>query len=150
MRHLFNSRVEVLRLSGSMEHGTPRMEWRQIPAIVDRFLGKPGEMMCRIDLGFQRLGKDTPMPVAAGRAPDRIGVMCFSNTNLLLAGDRVRCVAGPIQGTFEIRAIPDPAVGFSLQHHVEVQVVEVAQNVVGRFPGATPDTIVIPDPDDTP
>lgn len=150
MRHLFNSRVEVLRLSGSMEHGTPRMEWKQIPSMVDPIFGRPGEMMCRIDLGFQRIGKDAPMPVAAGRAPDRIGVMCCSNTNLLLAGDRVRCVAGPITGVFEIRAIPDPAVGFSAMHHMEVQVVEVAQSTVGKFPGATPDTIVITDPDDTP
>lgn len=150
MRHLFNSRVEVLRLAGEMRHGSPRMEWSQIHAIVDPFLGRPGEMMCRIDLGFQRIGKDAPMPVAAGRAPDRIGVMCFTATNLLLAGDRVRCIAGPVHGTFEIRTIPDPAIGFSAMHHMEVQVVEVAQSVVGKFPGASPDTIVIDDPDDTP
>lgn len=139
MRHLFNSRVEVLRLAGAVTFGTPTFQWNKVDAVIDPLLGAPGELMCRLDLNFQRLGRDQPMPATAGRAPDRLGVMFFDVTDQLKAGDRVRCLTGPVTGTFEIRQVPDPAVDYSTAHHLEVQVVEVAQALVGVFPGAQPE-----------
>lgn len=111
-----------------MTNGLPQQTWQKLDSIVDPYLGEPGELMCRIDLGFQRPGKDQPMPVVAGRAPDRLGVMVFDPTTEILSGDRFRCIAGPIQGTFEIRTMPDVAAAYALAHHMEVQIVEVAQN----------------------
>jgi hypothetical protein len=137
MRHLFNSRVEVLRLSALITNGVPVTTWDKVQAVVDPFLGAPGELLCRLDLVFLRLGKDQPMPLVAGRAPDRTGVLFFTHTNDIRSGDRIRALAGPVTGTFEIRTIPDIAVGFSAGHHCEVQVVEVAQSLPGVFPGVT-------------
>lgn len=139
MRHLYNSRVEVLRLTAEMSHGTPTMSYVKISAIPDVLLGAAGELMCRLDLTFVRPGKDQPMPVVAGRAPDRVGLAFYDTTNVVKAGDLLKCVAGPIVGTFEIRVIPDVAVDFSAGHHMEVQVVETAQALVGVFPGAGPE-----------
>jgi hypothetical protein len=137
MRHLFNSRCEVLRLSGQMVDGTPTLSWTKVGGVVDPVLGTPGELMCRLDLTFQRPGKDQPMPIVAGRAPDRVGVMFFDATDNIVAGDRIHCLAGPLTGTFEIRSIPDPAVAYAAAHHGEVQVIEVSQTLPGIFPGAT-------------
>jgi hypothetical protein len=134
---LYASRVEVLRITGPLTAGTPSITWSKVDDIVDVELGEPGEMLCRLDLGFIRTGRDLPMPVTAGRAPDRTGV-CFFDPPGPRAGDRLRCIAGPVTGTFEIRAIPDPAVDFSSVHHLEVQVVEVAQALVGVFPSGSP------------
>lgn len=128
MRHLYHTRVEILRLSLSLDTpGLPTQTWQKLPSIVDTWLGTPGEMMCRIDLSFQRPGKDQPMPIVAGRAPDRVGLMFFDATTEIRSGDRFRCIDGPISGTFEIRVAPDPAADYSSAHHMEVQIVEVAQ-----------------------
>ncbi len=129
MRHLFHTRAEVLRLSQDRVNGVPTLNWVKVPAIVDPWLGVPGELQCRIDLSWMRPGKDQPMPVVAGRAPDRIGVMFFAATDAIWSGDRIRCIDGPIQGTFEIRAMPDVAADVSPAHHMEVQIIEVAQNM---------------------
>src|SRR3954447_26495968 len=138
MRHLFNSRVEVLRLSGEMVKGTPDLTWYKIDDVADAAIGTPGELMCRLDLAFIRVGKDTPMPVVAGRAQDREGVAFFDYTDGVKANDRLRCVAGPVVGTFEIRSIPDPAIGFAAVHHMEVHVIEVGQRLARRFPAQNP------------
>lgn len=127
MRWLFNTRLEVTRLSLEMVKGVPQQTWQKLDVIVDPFLGVPGEMMCRIDLQYQRPGKDLPMPVVAGRAPDRVGVMFLDATDQIRSGDRFRCLQGPVQGVFEIRVMPDPAQAYSLAHHMEVQIIEVAQ-----------------------
>jgi len=128
MRWLYHTRVEVLRLSLEMVKGIPQQTWQKVDNIIDPHLGVPGELMCRIDLGYQRVGKDQPMPVVAGRAPDRVGLMVFDATNEIVAGDRFRCLTGPIQGVFEIRSMPDVAAAYAHAHHMEVQVIEVAQN----------------------
>ncbi len=135
MRHLFNVRAEVLRLAGDIAHGTATYNWRKVDTVVDPAVGVPGEIQCRIDLAFQRPGKDQPQPVVAGRAPDRIGVMFYDTACTIKAGDRIRCITGPVTGTFDIRAVPDPAQGFADAHHMEVQVIEVAQRLPGVFPG---------------
>lgn len=139
MRHLFNSRVEVLRLSGTVQLGIPMFTWQKITDMVDPALGVAGEMRGRLDLTYQRPGKDVPMPVVAGRAPDRVGVWFFSWTKLLKAGDRLVFIDGPMEGTFELRASPDPVSGRRTVHHGEVQVIEVAQNLQGVYPGAQPE-----------
>ncbi len=133
MRHLFASRVEVYDAAITIVDGTGEISWVKTSTIVDTKLGTPGEMLCRLDLTFIRHGKDQPMAAVAGRAPDRIGVLFCGPTDNLKAGQRIRAIAGPVTGTFEIRAIPDPAVDFANVHHLEVQVVEVAQDVSG-FP----------------
>jgi len=135
VRHLYNCRVGVDELSGDIVNGSPVMRWTQLTDTLDPYLpDSPGELMCRIDLQFMRPGKDAPMPVVAGRAPDRIGVMFFDVTTAVKAGQRVRVLSGPVSGTFEIRAVPDPAVAMSAAHHMEVQIVEVAQ-ATAAFPG---------------
>lgn len=128
MRWLYSSRVEVLRLGLNIgSDGAPTQAWDPIPTIVDEVLGVPGEMMCRLDLTFQRPGKDQPMPIVAGRAPDRVGVMFFDVTDGIRSGDRFHCISGPIAGTFEMRVQADPAQDYASAHHMEVQVIEVAQ-----------------------
>ncbi len=139
MRHLYNSRAEIQRLSGELVNGTPTLTWSKITEKPDPILNTDGELLCRLDLNFVRPGKDQPMPVVAGRAPDRVGLLMFDTTNVIKAGDRVHMLAGPIVGTFEIRVIPDPAVGFAAAHHMEVQVIEVAQQLPGVFPSAQPE-----------
>lgn len=129
MRHLFSTRAELLRLVMDLTNGVPDYTWQRVDDIVDPFLGVPGELMCRIDLQFQRPGKDQPMPVIAGRAPDRVGLMFCSPTDQILSGDRLHFLDGPVQGTFELRVMPDPASGYSGAHHMEVQIIEVAQNM---------------------
>ncbi len=142
MRHLYHSRVEVRRLDGEYVNGTLTQVWKKVDTVLDPLLGVPGELMCRLDLNFVRPGKDQPMPIQAGRAPDRIGLMFFDTTDDIKAGDMLHTVAGPVTGTFEIRVIPDPAVGFAAAHHMEVQIVEVAQALRGRFPGAEPEEML--------
>jgi hypothetical protein len=138
MRHLFNSRVEVLRLTGVLQAGTPTLSWNTITDVVDPYLSAPGQLMCRIDLQFLRPGRDQPMPAVAGRAPDRVGVLFLSITDALKAGDRIHTLTGPVTGTFEVRAIPDVAAQFADGHHMEVQIIEVAQGLTGVFPSAEP------------
>lgn len=142
MRHLYHTRAEILRLNLDMEDGAPTSTWQKVDDIIDPVLNVAGEMMCRIDLAYQRPGKDQPMPVVAGRAPDRVGVMFFDASDQIKSGDRIHCLVGPVQGTFEMRVMPDPAAGYSMAHHMEVQIVEVAQNMrtnlLNQFDPGTP------------
>ncbi len=127
MDHLFNSTVAVFRLESSAVDGMLSYTW------VDSGV----RIRCRLDIGFLRPGKDQPMAVEAGKAPDRVGVLYCLPSEDLRAGDRVVALdPAPVPGTFEVRVIPDRAVGFSTAHHIEVQVVEVAQALAGSFPGS--------------
>lgn len=117
-------------MSAVMTNGTPTVDWNKVDFIIDSRLGVSGELMCWLDLNFLRPGKDAPPPVVAGRAMDRIGLMLFSPTSRLKSADRVRCIDGPVTGTFEIRNNPDPAISRRPRaHHYEVQIIEVAQSV---------------------
>jgi hypothetical protein len=137
VRHLFSSRVEVYDPVITVVDGTGEISWEKSSTVIDTAHGEPGEMKCRIDLNFVRYGKDQlPAPVA-GRAPDRIGVLLCSTTDGLKAGQRIKTIAGPVTGVFELRAIPDVAPDFSSAHHMEAQVIEVAQNVAS-FPSVAP------------
>jgi hypothetical protein len=96
---------------------------------------------CRLDLTFVRPGKDQPPAYEAGKAPDRVGVLFCDSTAGLLAGDLIVAVPNdygmiPLPGTFEIRVIPDQAQDYMGAHHIEVQIIETSQKLVGVFPGS--------------
>ena len=130
----YTSVAQVLRLAPVLQPGGGMsMTWNPVTSVVDPVLDEPGLLRCRIDLTFVRPGKDAPAPIVAGRAQDRVGVCYFDlatgpgNVPLVLAGDRLECVQGPIFGTFEIRVVPDVAQDLVGGHHIEVQVIEVSQ-----------------------
>lgn len=144
LRVMYLSMVQVLRLKMKVTGGAPQLTWNVLPDVIDPFVDIPGQMMCRLDIGFVRRG-DLPMPLVAGRAPDRVGIVFYdallnpdTGAPYVLAGDRLMCIAGPIQGTFEIRTVPTAAVGFTGAHHVEVQVMEVAQSLAKGGPTPFP------------
>jgi hypothetical protein len=146
LRYAYRSLVEVLRLDYKLDAGAPTYTWARIPDVIDPYIDVPGQMMCRLDIGFMRPGKGQPMPVVAGRAPDRIGLLFCdvaaapSGQSLIKSGDRIHTLAGPVFGTFEIRVIPDVAQDYVGAHHLEIQVIEVAQSLaessVTPFPGS--------------
>lgn len=149
MRMFYLSTCQVLRNNPElMPGGGMSLGWSPVSTIVDPILDEPGLLACRLDLQFVRPGKDAPAPIVAGRAPDRIGVCYFDLANgpsgapLVMAGDRLECVAGPVFGTFEIRVVPDVAQDLIGGHHIEVQVIEVSQMLQPGsptpFPGSPP------------
>lgn len=129
MNHLFSSTVAVYRLTMSSEDGAVEYVWSAVSSLQ--------RVPCRLDLNFLRPGKDQPAPVEAGRAPDRVGVMFCASSVALKPGDHIRTVSGPVTGTFAIKAVPDQALDYGSAHHIEVQVVEVAQNVAAYLPATT-------------
>ena len=146
LRGFYQSRVQVLRLKMKVTHGTPTLTWTVLGDVIDPYMEIPGQMMCRLDLGFIKRA-DMPMPLVAGAAPQRQGTVFFdtaidpgTGAPFVLAGDRLNCVAGPITGTFEIRTIPTAAVGISGAHHIETAVWEVAKSIARGsetpFPGS--------------
>jgi hypothetical protein len=149
MRALYNSVAQVTRLTPVLgPNGGMTMSWNPLSVTLDNFINQPGLLGCRLDLTFVRRGVDQPMPVTAGRAPDRVGVVFFdliTDSNgipLVLAGDRLVMQSGPIVGTFDLRVIPDVAIDFLGAHHVETQAVEVAASLTPGsftpFPGSAP------------
>lgn len=133
LRGMYMYTVGVYATQITMEKGSMKTSWGKISEIIDPLHNVPGEMKCRIDFGFLRPGKDAPSPIVAGRAPDRVGVMAFDYTPHVRAGHRIRITEGPMTGTYELKNNPDPAVGYDSVHHLEVQIVEVAQSAIG-FP----------------
>jgi len=149
LRMFYSSTCRVLRNFPQMDAGGGMtLGWNPVTGIVDPVLDQPGLLQCRLDLHLVRPGKDAPAPLVAGRAPDRVGVAFFdlypgpSGAPLVLAGDRLECVSGPIFGTFDIRVIPDVAQDLIGGHHIEVQVIEVSQMLQPGsptpFPGSPP------------
>jgi hypothetical protein len=144
-RMFYTSTCQVLRLNPVLgAGGGMTTSWNALSTVVDPVLGAAGLLKCRLDLLFVRPGKDQPAPLVAGRAPDRYGVCYFdlatdaNGIPLVLAGDRLKCVAGPIFGTFEIRPIPDVAQDMIGAHHIEVQVTEVSQQLKPGSPTPFP------------
>ncbi len=145
MRHLYNSVVRVERLQLTRIDGVAKMEWSQAtdsdPVANDLLQYLP----CRIDLNYLRPGKDVVPAYEAGRAQDHFGVLFTAAHAPIKAGDRLVAITNavgeiPVVGTFEIKAIPDQVVGFSSQHHIEVQIVEVGQELTSaNWPAETPD-----------
>ena len=127
MRHLFKSTVEILESVTDVVDGARMQTWQKSTATFDPTCG-PGEMKCRLDLIFLRVGKDVPVPIVAGRTPDRTGVMYCSYTPSLKGGQIVKVIAGPFKdAAFMLKMRPDEAQDFNGTHHIEIQVFEVAQ-----------------------
>jgi len=144
MDHLFNSVVKVQRLQMSNAGGRVMMTWQDATDPDEQVQALLSYLPCRLDLNFVRPGKDQPPAVNAGRAPDRIGVMFTYPYAPIKAGDRVVAIPNamgdiPVEGTFEIRVIPDKAIDYSSAHHIEVQVLETNQNLANVFPDGDPD-----------
>jgi hypothetical protein len=148
-RALYRSVAAVTRLTPAfLDTGAMNITWGVIPDMVDPYWGTPGQMQCRLDLQFTRPGKDVPMPLVAGRAPDRVGLLFFDlvpddqGRLLIKAGDRIVMVSGPVTGTFQLNQIPEPAQDYIGAHHGETQVVEVASALepgsLTPFPGSAP------------
>jgi hypothetical protein len=146
-RWLYRTTANVLRQRQTLgSDGGLAITWATVGIQVDPYVATPGQLLCRIDFIFTRPGKDQPAAVVAGRAPDRVAVCFFDpmlDTNGLPTvrpGDRLQCIAGPVQGTFEIRVIPEAAQDYVGVHHIEVQVVEVSQALASpsqtTFPGS--------------
>jgi hypothetical protein len=140
-RHLYASRVAIFRLGGgAWKDGAPTYGYEKISQVVDYVLGVPGEMMCRIDLQWTRPGKMQPMPTEAGNPPSRMGTLFFdpyliSDADYIRAGDYIQTISGPINGTFEIRITPEPALFINKIDHMECEIVEVAKQSTNLFPG---------------
>lgn len=130
MDHLFASYVQAVHIVRGQSNGMPTISW--IPYGDSRDLIK-----CRLDLTFIRPGKDQLPVTEAGRAQDRIGVLFCSLSPLgqnLSAGDRVVTVSGPVNGTFEVRNVPDIAQDYFEAHHIEVQIIETSQSLDRTIP----------------
>jgi hypothetical protein len=139
MDHLFNStaRVEEMRLT--RVDGESSMSYVQATSDdeIENFMLQ--RLPCRIDMGFLRPGKDIAPAPEAGKAPDRIGVLFCAPYAPLKAGQRIVTIPNdngnwPIKGTFEIRVVPDEAIGYANVHHIEVQIIETVQNLAGEWP----------------
>jgi len=148
-RGLYRSVAQVIRLQPTLQPGGGMVvSWSPVTDILDPYIGTPGLLACRVDLQFTRPGKDAPMPLVAGRAPDRVGVMFCdmpadaSGLPLLKAGDRFVMTSGPVAGTFQVNQVPEIAQDYIGAAHAEFQVVEVSQALqpgsYTPFPGGAP------------
>lgn len=138
MDHLFASKVKVQRLQLIVAEGrTTTHDWVDQP-------GKLASFKARLDLLFVRPGKDVLPPFEAGVARARMGLMLCNGNIPILAGDRIVTLSGPVEGTFEIRNIPDRAQDFSSAHHIEVQIVET--NITLDGPKTFPSEAGPPEP----
>ena len=134
MDHLFNSAVRVERLQLVMVDGVAVMDYVQATDEDPSLNSMLQFLKCRLDMNFIRQGKDLPEAPVAGRAPDHIGVMFTYPYAPIKAGDRLVAIPNernriPVPGTFEIRQMPDIAIDFFDQHHIEVQVIETGQEL---------------------
>lgn len=134
MYHLFNSRVRVERLQLIVVDGRPEMQWAQATdpdPVADEMLQR---LPCRIDTDFVRPGKDQPPAYEAGKAQDRVALFFTFPYAPIRAGDHFIAIENdhgkiPVPGTWDLRNIPDTPQDFADQHHIEVQVVEINQNL---------------------
>lgn len=111
------SRVRVKRPRVTMQDGILTTSWSPVSGMSD--------VPCRLEVGLYRPGKDQPLPIQAGRAPDRVAVYWVAPGTDFRPGDHLECVSGPVRGVWEIKSFPDAAVGMRNLHHLEGQAVEV-------------------------
>lgn len=150
MEHLYSSVVKVTELKLTPKAGgRMAMERVTVPGLA--------KMRCRIDLQFLRPGKDTPSAAVAGAIPDREGIMFCNYSKLLKAGMQIETIPDRkgnevVHGVFEIKEIPDVALGYGSAHHIEVKVIESVQKVALfpdleseiNAPQEDPDAVVYP------
>jgi hypothetical protein len=118
---LLPSLVRVLRPRAVMVDGVLESTWVEVAGLT--------RLNCRIEVNFYRPGKDMPMPIQAGRAPDRVAVYWVAPGTRLQPGDHLECVSGPIIGTWQVRTAPDRAQNMRHLHHLEGQCIEVAPSI---------------------
>jgi hypothetical protein len=140
MEHLYNSVFRVERMQLIQVDGQAIMDWDQATDPDERLNWMLGNLKGRLDLLFIRPGKDAPPAVEAGRAQDRQGLLLTYPYAPIKSGDRIVAIPDAkgnieVDGTFEIKAIPDKAIGFSSAHHLEVQVFETNQRLADMWPG---------------
>lgn len=140
---MYISRARVEQQDYTVINGQPTVTWAQASDPDPDLSAVLRYLPCRVDLTFLRPGKDVLAPMNAGRAPDRVGVLFCAPNVPIRAGQRLVMIPSPnglipIKGTFEIRQIPDLAVGMGGGHHQEVQVIETNQELAGRWPDDVP------------
>lgn len=156
MFHLFNSVVRVERLQLVVTDGVASMDWAQATSEDPQADAMLRYLPCRLDMNFLRPGKDIAPAPEAGKAPDRLGIMFTYPYAPIKAGDRLVAIPNewgltPVEGTFEIRVIPDEAIDFATRHHLEVQIIETNQNLtLNNWPAEEPTEEEEPDPDEEP
>lgn len=122
---LLPSVVRVLRPLSVMTDGVLTSSWQPVPGLES--------VRCRIEVGFYRPGKDQPLPIQAGRTPDRPAVYWVAPGTDIQPGDHLECVSGPVIGVWEVRTAPDRAQNMRSLHHLEGQVIEVHQSVASTI-----------------
>jgi hypothetical protein len=118
---LMPSWVRVLRPRATMQDGVLSATWFAVPG--------QESVRCRIEVSFYRPGKDMPMPLQQGRAPDRVATYWLHPGTDLQPGDRLECIDGPVLGVWEVRTAPDRTINMTSLHHLEGQLIEVAPSV---------------------
>lgn len=117
---MLKHRATIRRLVASDLDGMPIHTWSVVA----------GGVPCFLDLNFIRKGKDPMWSPEAGRVSDRSGVLFMGGTAVIKSGDRITMTKGP-SGTFQIEGAVDEAWRPTDKHHVEVGVVEVANQLAG-------------------
>lgn len=119
---MLKHRMSILRLVETTVSGYSVTTWEIMSE------NKP----CWVDLNFIRQGKDAMWTPEAGRPADRSGVLfCMPKVDIR-SGDRIQVTRGP-KGTFEIEGAIDEAWRPTNQHHIEVGILEVAQQLTGKM-----------------
>lgn len=117
-RSMMRHRCTVLDLTSSNDDGSPIFDWTPIATNIP----------CFLDLNFIRRGKDPMWTAEAGRPADRSGVLFLLGNAPIRSGHRIRMTKGP-SGTFSIEGAFDEAWRPSERHHIEIGVVEVANQI---------------------
>lgn len=120
---MLKHRMSILRLTETTVSGYSVTTWEVMAEGI----------RCWCDLNFIRHGKDAMWTPEAGRPADRSGVLFIMPKVDLRSGDRVQITRGP-KGTFEIEGAVDEAWRPLNQHHTEVGILEVAQQLTGKTP----------------
>lgn len=119
---LMPSHVKVWRPQVSMQDGILTTAWISVSGLED--------VRCRLEVNFYRPGKDAPLPIQAGRAPDRACVYWVDPGTDFRPGDHLECVSGPVFGVWRVQTRPDSAVSMRYLHHLEGQAIEVHSSIV--------------------
>ena len=117
---MLKHRATVRRLVASDLDGMPVHTWKTVAKDVP----------CFLDLNFIRKGKDPVWTPEAGRTADRSGVLFLGGDTVARSADRITMTKGP-SGTFLIEGAVDEAWRPTDRHHIEVGVVEVANQLAG-------------------
>lgn len=129
-------RCNLMRLAESNQDGIASYTWSTIKRSIP----------LRIDLSFQRRGKDPDWISEAGRPTDRTGVAFFGPGLDVRPGDRIVMTHGPT-GRFELQGsrdyVPDR---YGDVHHIEIGVQEVAQAIAPALPVIAPPAVAPPPP----